>query len=140
MSILSSKKNKEHAPVETGGFNVLNEGTTVTGDIESKGDIRIDGVLVGTVRTKSKLVLGRSGRIEGNVEANSCDVNGVVQGNVKINDILYVKATGKIEGDINTGKLVVESGGRFNGKCSMGSSTTPIDQGRKIESKQGAVA
>ncbi len=74
--MLSGKKSKESANAMASGFNVLNEGTTVKGDIESKGDIRIDGTLVGTVRTASKLVLGKSGKIDGDVIALCCDVNG----------------------------------------------------------------
>lgn len=135
--MLTAKKNKENAPNESAGFNVLNEGTTIKGDIESKGDIRIDGVVIGSIKTASKLVLGKNGRIEGNIFATCCDINGKVDGNLKVSDILYVKATGMINGDILTGKLVVESGGKFNGQCSMGGVTASLE-GRKPEEKQGA--
>lgn len=135
--MLTGKKNKENAPSESTGFNVLNEGTTVKGDIESKGDIRIDGVVIGSVTTSSKLVLGKSGRIDGNIFASSCDINGKVEGNLKVSDILFIKTTGLINGDIQTGKLVVESGGKFNGQCSMGGATASIES-RKSENKQGA--
>jgi len=138
--MLSGKKNKVSTTNEATGFNVLNEGTTVKGDIESKGDIRIDGTLIGTVRTTSKLVLGRSGKIEGDVIALCCDVNGSVDGNMQVKDVLFIKSTGLINGDIQTGKLVVESGGKFNGRCAMGAATASIDGGRKLEAKQGAVA
>jgi cytoskeletal protein CcmA (bactofilin family) len=37
-----------------------------------------------------------------------------------VSDLLLIKSTGKIDGDINTSKLVLENGGEFNGKCSMG--------------------
>lgn len=137
--MLTSKKNKENAAVESSGFNVLNEGTVIKGDIESKGDVRIDGVVVGSIKTAGKLVLGKSGRIEGNVFANSCDINGKVEGNLKVSDILFIKATGLINGDIQTGKLVVESGGKFNGQCSMGGATASIEN-RKPENKQQGAA
>ena len=145
--MLSNKKNKEQMSPESNGFNVLNEGTTVSGDIESNGDIRIDGTLRGKVSTKSKLVLGKSGVIEGDVFATCCDVNGKVEGNIYVKDVLYVKNTGLVNGDIQTGKLVVESGGKFNGKCSMGAPTASMEKAKtenvarpSAESKQGAVA
>lgn len=140
--MLSGKKGKMQTAPENKGFNVLNEGTTVKGDMESKGDIRIDGTLIGTVTTSSKLVLGKSGKIEGDVQADCCDVNGRVNGNIKVKDVLFIKSTGFVDGDIHTGKLIVESGGKFNGRCAMGGATAKLEKGESSgeESRKGAVA
>ncbi len=142
--MLSGKKGKQQAAPESKGFNVLNEGTTIKGDIESKGDIRIDGTLIGTVNTTSKLVLGQSGKIEGDVFAQCCDVNGKVAGNIKVKDVLFIKNTGLVDGDIHTGKLIVESGGKFNGRCSMGGATASLENAERSKEQastsKGAVA
>jgi len=106
--------------IGTGAINVLGEGTVITGDLTSNGDLRIDGEVHGNVNTESKCVLGVTGRIVGTIAAKSCDISGTVEGNVKVSDLLLVKSTGKIEGDINTSKIVVENGGEFNGSCTMG--------------------
>ena len=38
--------------------NMIGNGTVITGDIQSKSDIRIDGILKGSVKTEGKLVVG----------------------------------------------------------------------------------
>lgn len=122
--------NKKDKPAFTStpskGLNVFSEGTELTGDLASKGDIRIDGKVDGTVKTNSKFVLGESGKVTGNVSAESADISGKVNGNIQVNGTLYIKSNGVINGDIATGKLVVESGGQFNGQCKMGGSTIPL--------------
>ena len=40
-------------------INMIGDGTTITGDIKSKGDIRVDGSLKGSIETEGKVVLLR---------------------------------------------------------------------------------
>ena len=117
------KKEKTNV-IGTGAINVLGEGTVITGDLTSNGDLRIDGEVHGNVNTESKCVLGVTGRKVGTIAAKSCDISGTVEGDVKVSDLLLVKSTGKIEGDINTSKIVVENGGEFNGSCTMGNAVS----------------
>ena len=100
-------------------FNLVGDGTEIRGSILSDSDIRIDGKVIGDVTTKSKLVLGTAGTIDGDVSASSVDISGTVKGNVTAADILFLKASGRIEGNITTSKMVIESGGEFNGSCKM---------------------
>jgi cytoskeletal protein CcmA (bactofilin family) len=41
--------------------------------------------------------------------------------------MLTLKSTANIKGDINTGKLAMEAGAVFDGKCKMGSFKNPED-------------
>ena len=41
----------------TAAINMIGAGTVITGDIQSKGDIRVDGTLKGSVNTSGKVVL-----------------------------------------------------------------------------------
>ena len=60
-------------------INTIGAGTIVTGDIQSKGDIRLDGILKGSVNTSGKVVLGKEGIIEGDVVCNSADISGTIK-------------------------------------------------------------
>lgn len=100
-------------------LNLVGDGTEIKGNINCDGDIRIDGKVIGNVITKSKMVLGTSGSIDGDVSANSADISGNLKGNLTIADILFLKASGRIDGNISTSKMVIESGGEFNGSCHM---------------------
>ena len=100
-------------------LNLIGEGTEIKGHINCDSDLRIDGKVIGNVTTKSKMVLGSAGVIEGDLVAFSADISGHLKGNLDISDILYLKASGKIDGNIGTSKMVIESGGEFNGSCHM---------------------
>jgi cytoskeletal protein CcmA (bactofilin family) len=121
MAIFKSNKNQEFNPQE---INIINAGTSIDGDLNSEGDLRIDGIVKGSITVKTKLVLGPSSKIDGNVKAANCDVQGIVNGNIYIDDLLTVKANAKIMGDITSQKLVIESGAEFNGRSQMGVSKT----------------
>ena len=119
-------------------INVIGADTTIEGNIISKGDMRIDGTLTGSIKTSAKLVLGVSGKIEGDLEAKSADISGTVKGNLLVSEVLYLKQTAKVHGDIRTGKLVVENGSEFNGQCTMGGNAIPIASRNNNENKEAA--
>ena len=111
-----------------GSINLLGAGTKINGDISSTGDFRIDGLLVGNISISGKLVLGNTGKIEGNIQCTNADLSGEVKGVVNITEILSLKSTAKINGDIVTGKLAIEAGAIFTGTCNMGAIVKNISQ------------
>jgi cytoskeletal protein CcmA (bactofilin family) len=123
--MLSNKKNNMSGSNDANSINVFGEGTTVEGNITSKGDVRIDGKLIGAINTSAKVVLGETGIIEGDLVATGADISGTVNGNVRVKGVLLLKSSARINGDIYTNKLQIESGGMFNGKCEMGSNSVP---------------
>jgi cytoskeletal protein CcmA (bactofilin family) len=116
-------KNNQPA-VEAPNISLIGTGTVITGEITGKGDIRIDGILKGKLHTEGKLVLGNTGRIEGEVKANSADISGKVFGKMEISDLLAIKSNSQIEGDIKIGKISIEQGAIFTGTCIMGNTNT----------------
>ncbi len=99
--------------------NLISQGTEITGDIKSTGDIRIDGVLNGNLVTKGKVVIGPTGRIKGEVECKNSEVSGVIDGKISVTQLLNLKVSSKINGTIITNKLSIEPGAIFTGNCSM---------------------
>jgi cytoskeletal protein CcmA (bactofilin family) len=113
-------KGKEKADQITPNLlNIIGSGTSVQGDLISEGDIRVDGNITGNVHAKSRLVVGEASVVEGNVQARHAVISGTVTGNINIAETLLLKPTAFIEGDITTDKIIIESGARFNGKCTM---------------------
>ena len=105
-SHLEKLSDKKKTMKET--INTIGSGTIVTGDIESKGDIRVDGILKGTVNTSGKVVLGKEGIIEGDVSCNNADIAGIVNAKITVTQLLLLKSTAKLNGDIVTNKLSIE--------------------------------
>ena len=116
--------------------NMIGGGTTINGDIESKSDIRIDGVLKGSVKTDGKLVVGASGIVEGDVFCANADVAGQINAKITVSQVLNLKSTSKLNGDIVTDKLSIEPGASFSGSCSMGAVIKDIKHAEKQEKKE----
>ncbi|MCU0461291.1 MAG: polymer-forming cytoskeletal protein [Bacteroidales bacterium] len=104
---------------ETAAINLISLGTDITGDIKSSGDIRIDGSLTGNLNTKGKVVIGPTGKVNGEVVCKNSEVSGTVEGRIIVNQLLILKASSKIYGDIATSKLSIEPGAIFSGNCKM---------------------
>ena len=117
-------------------INTIGAGTIVTGDIQSKGDIRLDGILKGSVNTSGKVVLGKEGIIEGDVMCNSADISGTLKAKITVSQLLSLKATAKLNGEIITNKLSIEPGAAFTGSCSMGAVIKDIKDAGKTEQKE----
>jgi|TARA_B110000967_G_scaffold29157_1_gene27321 cytoskeletal protein CcmA (bactofilin family) len=116
-------------------INMIGAGTIITGDIVSKGDIRVDGTLKGSVNTEGKVVLGREGMIEGDVICKDADISGVIKAKITVSQLLSLKTTAKLNGDIITNKLSIEPGATFSGSCSMGAVIKDLKDAGKIEKK-----
>ena len=85
----------------------------------SNGDIRIDGSLKGNLSTKGKVVIGPTGKINGEIICKNSEVSGIIEGKITVSQLLNLKASSKIFGDIVTSKLAIEPGARFTGNCNM---------------------
>ncbi|MFN9596195.1 MAG: polymer-forming cytoskeletal protein [Bacteroidota bacterium] len=105
---------------QSGSINIIGQGTTIEGQINANGDLRIDGIIMGSVTSKSKVVVGSTGQVQGDVNCQNADISGTVKGKTTVNELLFLKSTARINGDIITGKLVVEVGASFSGNCHMG--------------------
>lgn len=127
--MLTSKEQKRVAEEISNSSNTIGKGTVLEGNIETYGNIRIEGKVIGNVKSKSKVALGNSSNIQGNIIAQNADIEGEVKGKIEISELLVLKATAIINGDIITGKLVVEPGAVFNGGCKMGAAVKDIKTG-----------
>lgn len=124
--MFTTKEEKKAADEITNSSNVIGKGTVLEGNIETAGNIRIEGRIVGNLKSRSKVALGHSSVVDGNVSAQNADIEGTVKGRVEIADMLVLKSTANVHGDISTGKLVVEPGAVFNGSCKMGAAVKDI--------------
>jgi cytoskeletal protein CcmA (bactofilin family) len=124
--MFTSKEEKRVAEEISNSSNTIGKGTFLEGNVETYGNIRIEGKVTGNVKSKSKVALGPSSFVQGNVTAQNADLEGEVKGRIEVAELLVLKATAVIHGDMVTGKLVVEPGAVFNGTCKMGASVKEI--------------
>ncbi len=100
-------------------INIIGAGTSITGDVNCSGDIRIDGNLVGNLNVQGRLVIGNSGSIKGEVTCKNSEIEGKIEGKITVAELLSLKSTSQILGDIVTTKMAVEPGAVFTGTCKM---------------------
>jgi cytoskeletal protein CcmA (bactofilin family) len=122
----SKSKTAENQGTNT-SVTLISPGTVITGNIESTGDIRIDGTLKGNLYCKSKIFIGPQSVIEGDIIAQQADIHGKVDGRVQVNDLLYLRGKAIILGDIHTSKLLMEPTVSFNGQCRMGANIVELN-------------
>jgi cytoskeletal protein CcmA (bactofilin family) len=124
-------KNNSMSNNESPARNIIGNGTIIKGEIESNGDIRIDGKVIGTLKSNGKIVLGQNGNIEGDIYCKQADLSGRVTGKIFVDELTSLKSTSRVEGELSTKQLYIEIGAIFTGKCEMGKIDAP-----KVENKK----
>lgn len=128
------KTGSGHHELET----VIGPSVKIEGDFITEGNIVVEGIVSGTLKTAKNLRVGPNSKIFANVAAENALVAGEVQGNIKINGRMELTSSAKIFGDIKVGILIMASGATLNGKCQMGdnknkSSKPEFSRQEKIE-------
>ena len=106
----------------------LDFSTVIGGDVRIRGEVsvekglRIDGVVEGSVVTRGKILVGKSGQLKAEVKAGFLVVEGKVTGNVTVSDRVQIEPSGHVYGDLTAGKLVVAEGATIVGKLNVGPS------------------
>ena len=95
--------------------SIISADLTVTGTLVSSGDIQIDGVVDGDVRSVG-LVIGEKAEIHGEIFAEDLTVRGRVMGRIRARKVMLA-ATSHVEGDILHEAFAVEAGAFFEGNC-----------------------
>lgn len=105
--------------------SLLSSDLTIKGNINSSGDIQIEGTIEGDVRAHL-LTVGESATIRGEVVADDVVVNGRVIGRVRGLKV-RLTSSAKVEGDIVHKTIAIESGAHFEG--SVQRQEDPLNEG-----------
>jgi cytoskeletal protein CcmA (bactofilin family) len=99
--------------------NVIGANTSFSGAIKSDGNIRVDGVVQGTIETTGNVVVGTSARVLADISAQIVQVWGAVRGNIAATGRLEILPNGRVWGDVQVASLHIDEGGVFRGQCTM---------------------
>ncbi len=99
--------------------NMISQGTKIVGNISSNSDFRVEGNIEGELKTSGKVVVGKSGVINGSLIGENADFEGSFSGKLKLGGMLTLRSSAYIEGEVEISKLSVEPGATFNATCSM---------------------
>jgi cytoskeletal protein CcmA (bactofilin family) len=99
----------------------VDSGCTIRGELEFSSYFRVDGRVEGSVRSRSELVVGEGGVVEGEIEVARCVVGGEVRGTIRAAEQVLLHAGAKVWADIHTPALVMEDGAFLEGSVTMDS-------------------
>ena len=98
----------------------VGNGTTLTGEANFKGMLRVDGGLSGRVSSADgTLIVSTNGRVDANVEVAVAQIFGTVNGDITASKRIEMGRVAKVTGNIETPALVIENGAVFEGSCRM---------------------
>ena len=132
----NSKSEEMSAPenFDTNTIDRIAEGTIIEGSVNSTKSIRIDGKVKGSVFCAGRVVVGKTGLIEGEVDCDSADVEGTLNSTVKVKGLLELKSTAIVNGNSQVGKLKVDPGAEINGKLDMGGTVKSLSNTDSVDS------
>src|SRR5450432_1329763 len=125
-----SKSEATETTVTPGSASLISSGTSLKGDITSRGDLRIDGTLVGNIICSSKVIIGANGVVEGDISGVTADIMGKVTGTIKVKELLQLKSNCQVNGNLHSAKLQIEPAANFNGQCHMIQETPVTTSGK----------
>ncbi len=98
---------------------IIGKDTVITGTLEVKGALRVDGAVKGKVISSDCVTVGSTGAVEAEIEAGSAIIAGRMTGNIVTTDKIELQANCEMEGDLRTKSLLIEEGAVFCGGCNM---------------------
>lgn len=101
----------------------------IRGGVKCEGAIRVLGKIGGPVSTSGPVVVGKSGRIDGDVEAAEAVVAGTVMGSIVGARRVELRETGRIKGDIQTERMKMDEGAQFEGHLRLGKTASDAAAG-----------
>ncbi|MDG1730518.1 MAG: polymer-forming cytoskeletal protein [Algibacter sp.] len=134
--MFSENKKDKQMTEGTSNQNIVAQGTKMVGDFSSQGDLRIDGIIEGNIKTSGKVVVGKSGLIKGTLNGTDAYFEGKFSGKLALSGTLTLKASAHIEGEVVAGKLAVEPGATFNVTCVMKGTVKEMNNGGQAIQQQ----
>ncbi len=110
--------------------SVLSSDLFVKGDVETSGDIQIEGKIKGNIRAHL-LTIGENAVVDGEVRADDATVHGTIKGTLRGYKV-RLSSSARVEGDIIHKTIAIESGAHFQG--SVMRDDDPTQDGDKAKS------
>jgi cytoskeletal protein CcmA (bactofilin family) len=115
----------------------VDSGCTIKGELEFLNSFRIDGLVEGSVRSRSELVIGEDGTVEGEIDVARCLVGGQVRGTIKASEKVVLHASAKVFGEIHAPAVVMEDGAFLEGKVDMAAGAKKATPPAKVDNAKG---
>src|ERR1700704_6095298 len=93
--------------------SVIDAWLNITGNLQSEGEVQVDGQIHGDIRC-AHLTVGRDALVNGNITAEEVVVRGKVTGTIRANRVI-LQDSAHVDSEIFHKKLSIEEGSCFEG-------------------------
>ncbi len=104
--------------------------TFFEGKLTYTGAVRLDGRFKGVIRSDDTLIVGETGRVEGELHVGITIIQGEVVGNVYGKERVELHHPGRMIGNITAPVVIMDEGAILEGNCKM-------KEKKKEEKKEG---
>jgi len=105
--------------------SVIDRRLLVTGDLEGRGELQVEGKVEGNIRC-ALLLVGNEGIITGNVTADEVVVRGEIKGTIRANSVV-LQDRARVNSEIFHKSLSIEAGVFFEGHVRRSDDPTNIE-------------
>src|SRR3989344_7889161 len=91
----------------------------IEGDLVSEGDIKVEGMVSGKIKTSKNLYVGPAAKIEADIDVGNAVLAGQIKGEIKVRESFMLQETVRISGNITCSRLTMAEGAHFTGTCTM---------------------
>lgn len=91
----------------------------ISGDLECDGIVKIDGILQGSIKTVSNVIISEQGRVDAHIEAENVSVSGQAKGSIVAKGRLEILPTGRVWADVTVSSFLLDDGGKLHGGLKM---------------------
>lgn len=95
--------------------SIVGEGTHFRGHLQLSGLLRIDGDFSGSIATTGKVLVGKNGRADCTIEADTVVIGGILRGAIYASQKVIVLSSALILGNIHAPRLIAEEGVLMDG-------------------------
>ncbi len=95
--------------------SIVSSDLTIEGNLNSAGEIQVDGVVHGDIRCKA-LIVGVKGSVTGEVTAQTVRMHGAIKGMIRAKSV-FLASTARMSGDVEHESLAIEPGAYMEGHC-----------------------
>lgn len=99
----------------------------IKGEVLSDEEVLVEGKIEGKVNVKNKVIIGKNGLVNAEIEAREVIIKGTVNGNVKGSYKVEIVPDGTLNGNIVSQRVVLAEGAIFKGNIDM----TPRDEAQE---------
>lgn len=119
----------------------VGNGTSLTGEANFKGMLRVDGHLSGQIKSEGgTLIVGNNGQVDADIEVAVATIHGTVNGDIIATQRLEFGRAAKVNGNVQTPSLVIEQGAVFEGSCKMVQQKAASEKAREDKSRSAAAS